>query len=126
MVGAALLLTALGWWALCGHREERRQTPDSMKAEGHTVREEAGREEAVQESTKREEAGQGKAGSAAQDAAERAKEMEEIAAVWREASDRTIWPDSENRQEMTREILAKLGEKGYVAADCEKDRKSVV
>ncbi len=133
MAGAALLLTALGWWALCGHRGERRQAPDSMEAEGHTVREEAGgkeaekdpdweeagREEAAQESTKREEAGQGMAGSAAQDAAERGKEMEEIAAVWQEASDRTIWPDSENRQEITREILAKLGEKGYVAADCE-------
>ena len=108
MVGAALLLTALGWWALCGHREERRQTPDSMKAEGHTVREEAGREEAVQESTKREEAGQGKAGSAAQDAAERAKEMEEIAAVWRKDDDRTIWPHTENRREMPREIIPNI------------------
>ena len=62
MAGAALLLTALGWWALCGHRGERRQAPDSMEAEGHTVREEAGGKEAEKdpdwEEAGREEAAQ--------------------------------------------------------------------
>lgn len=86
-----LLLLVFGLCVSCGYREKGRQTPVCIMQGNGILRKET----------------------------EKNLEIREIAAVWREISDKAEEPDPEDCLQSLQQIVAKLGEKGYIAVDSE-------
>lgn len=120
---AVLLMIALGMCVSCGHGEGG-HVLNSLEAGDDTGTEVTEGRVPGWGSMGWEDAGQGNGARTAEDTmaenvAERKAEMEEVAVIWREASERAAGPDSEDCLEISRQIIGKLGEKGYAAIDCE-------